>query len=469
MIEPCERPIMFELTQTADLSHWKGEASDPAWHAFLADARRFIEAKAEPKPAAAAASAPSGKQTAKRASIAVLPFVNRSGRSEDDIFADGMVEDLTVALSVSRQMKVIASSATAAYRKGATDLRQIGRDLGVRYLLEGNVRRVGDDLRVIAQLVEAEDGDIIWTRKFDRPLAELAALQEELVTEVAAHLGVEVQRAEMEHALRKPGDITAWEAVLRADLSASRQTLAGYQAAVAEARRAIAIDPTYDHAHATLAMALALLYFSTGSDNPELAQEALDAVGRARALDPSDPVVLALMAAGLHFIGKSREALPLAERAVSINPNLENVRLGLAAILLAMGRLDEAIAHSEAADRLAPNGIWLSASLHNQTEAHFRAERIEPALRLAEQSLRLRPNPLAHLGRIVCLAKLDRWAEAREAMGALCEENPQLSAAAIEGLVRNTFYRDVDAAELDEIVATIRKLQDGAPGERRPT
>src|SRR5262249_32942458 len=157
-------------------------------------------------------------------SIGVLPFINRSGLSEDDIFADGMVEDLAAALSTDPRMKVVAWRATAAYRKSAVQLRQIGRDLGVRYLLEGNVRRVGDDLRVTAQLVEAESESILWTQKFDRPLAQLAALQEELVTEVAAHLNVQVERAEREHALKRSEPVSAWEAEMRSVAYSGRAT-----------------------------------------------------------------------------------------------------------------------------------------------------------------------------------------------------------------------------------------------------
>jgi TolB-like protein len=469
-IEACDLPIMFELTQTADLSRWRGETSDPAWRPFLSDVRRFVDARGAPKAvpgAAAAESAP--KQRGKRPSIAVLPFINRSGLAEDDVFADGMVEDLTAALSLSRSMKVIASSATAAYRKGAMDLRQIGRDLGVSYLLEGNVRRVGDDLRVTAQLVEAEDGDILWTQKFDRPLTELASLQEELITEVAACLGVEVRRAEMEHALRKPGDISAWEAVLRADAHVSRQTPAGYEAAIVEARRAIAIDPEYDLAHATLAMALGSLIGARGSEEPQLTREVLDAVAAARALDSDDPIVLARIAIGMATVGRLQDALPLAESAVSANPNLDVPHVGLASILVMLGRFDEAIAETEAAARLAPNGVWTSAIFMMRSIAHFLAGPVDRSLEVVKASLRLRPQYVpAQIHMAICLTILDRWDEAHAVMRALRASNATLSLPLIEQHVRRSLYTAMDAARIDEHVATARKLWAETSSESQP-
>jgi TolB-like protein len=460
-IEACDLPIMFELTQTADLSHWSGNTTDPGWRAFRTDVQRLVEAGAEAPPAhreseVAPAAKPPSRGTGP--SIAILPFINRSGVTEDDVFANGMAEDITVALSLSRRMKVIASSATMAYRTGARDVRQIGHDLGVRYLLEGNIRRVGDDLRVTAQLVEAEDGDILWTQKFDRPLAQVSALQEELVTDVAAYLGVEVQRAEMAHALRKPGDINAWEAVLRADANISRQTLAGYEAAVVEARRAVEIDPGYDLAHATLAMALGVISAMCRDHDPALVQEVLDAVARARGFDSNDPIVLARIASGLNAVGRFRDALPFAERAVSINPNLDIAQIALSVILIALGRWDEAIAAAEAAEQIAPKGIWLPGSYLWRAVAYLNADNVDLSLEFAERSLHCLPNYQGQVHKMICLAKIGRWNEARDAMRTFREANPELSYPVLEKPLRSGIYSGLSAERSDEILALIGKL-----------
>jgi TolB-like protein len=458
-IGPCDLPIMFELTQTADLSHWHGQRSDPTWQSFLKDIRRFVEAPAEPERAPLPMK-PS-QVRGRSASIAVLPFLNRGGLEEDDLVADGMVDDLTAALSVSRKMRVIASSATANYRTGARDLRQIGQDLGVRYLLEGNLRRVGASLRVSAQLVEAEEGNILWTQKFDRPLEELAELQEELVTEVAAILGVEVQRAEMEHALRKPDDISAWEAVLRAEAHIARNTLAGLEAAVVEARRAVEIDPEYDLAHATFALASALNVIWRGPGHDDLRAEVMAAIARARSFDSSDPIVMARIATASLAVAPPLEALPFAERAVSLNPNLEIPHIALGNVLGRLGRMDEAIGEFEAADRLAPNGVWQHGPSFMRALVHFRSGDVARSLELTEQTLRLRIFLPAQIHRAICFARLGRRDEARIAVRLLREANSQLTCDGAEILLREFCAYGAG----DEQMMILRELwEEGAQG-----
>lgn len=169
-IEPCDRPIMFELTQTAELSHWQGDATDKAWRSFLSDVLRFV-AKEVPAAQKLQAEPPQSNvphvgpgKAGEPPSLAVLPFTNRSGLAEDEVFALGMVEDLIEALSQGVSIRVISSSATARFRHGAIpNLDGMARQLGVRYLLEGNLRRVGENVRVTAQLVEAESGAVLWT------------------------------------------------------------------------------------------------------------------------------------------------------------------------------------------------------------------------------------------------------------------------------------------------------------------
>jgi TolB-like protein len=466
-IEACDLPIMFELTQTADLSRWQGEGTDPAWRAFLADVRRFTEASAAragrpkaPQPAASPAPPTRGS----RPSIAILPFINRSELREDDVFANGMVDDLTMALSTSRQIKVVASSATLAYRKEARDLRQIGRDLGVRYLLEGNLRRMGEQLRVTAQLVEAETDKILWTQKFDRPLSELAALQEDLATEVAAHLGVQVQRAELEHALKKPGNISAWEAVLRSDANTVRGTRAGYEAAVAEAARAVELDPGWGAAYAVLAATQATLWMHRGGGDAELQREALENVRRARASDPASPLVLCRIGAVYKFLGKPGEALPFEQRAVEANPNVEILRISLAGSLLSLGRPEEAMAELDAAERLAPNSLWFPTTLQNRSQAHLLAGRLDQALEAAERSVRLQTQPGALIHLALCLALAKDRARALDAIRRLRDLDPELTPARVTWHAGHIYRGSRDAGAY---LAIIRELWDEAEGEAR--
>jgi TolB-like protein len=459
-IEICDLPIMFELTQTADLSRWKGDGGDAAWRAFLADVRRFVGAKAAPSQTTASARAASKPHGDGRPSIAVLPFINRSGFGEDDVFADCMVEDLTAALSVSRAMRVMASGATAAYRTGPREVRQIGRELGVRYLLEGNVRRAGENLRVTAQLVEAEDGDILWTQKFDRPLAELSALQEALVTEVAAHLGVQVERAEMEHALRKPGDLTAWDATLRLNLYSTYGTRAGREAAVAEGRRAVELNPQDGLAYASLASVQGHLLHYRGGEDAELAREIVQNIGRARALDPNNPNVLTGVAIALAWMRRPQDALPIAERAVAMNPNIGVSRFTLGTILARLGRADAAIAELDASDRLAPQGVYTSWTSKWRSVALVQAGRLDEALEAAERSHRLLPDSESLVQCMLCLAKLDRRDRVRDAIRSLRDTDPDMSRQLAGALVRGLYC---GADGVDQYVLLLRDCWDEPP------
>jgi TolB-like protein len=467
-IETCDLPIMFELTQTADLSHWMGETKDPAWRAFLADVRRIIEAGATPMrstPPRASRAADPPPSESKIYSIAVLPFINRSGREEDDVFADGMVEDLSAALSAHSSRKVVASSATASYRKGSRDLRQIGQHLGVHYLLEGNVRRVGGDLRVTAQLVEAESESILWTQKFDRPLAELSTLQEDLVAEVAAHLGVQIQLATMDRALKKTGNISGNEARMRALAHYSRATRSGWEAAAAEAKRAVENDPDNAGLYGILANSQARLLNYRGGDDPELAREIIHNIRRALAGRPTDPTELGGLggvAGALATLGKLQDALPLAERTVGLNPTADSGHLLLGSILVRMGRSDEALRELDALERLAPDSSLAGYSSIWRAVAQLQAGRPDQALPAAERAVRLLPGVEALTQSALCLAKLDNRDRARGVLRRLRDTDPELSCETLQNLVR---YFYCGSTDVDDHVAIVRALWHEVSGE----
>ena len=433
MIETCERPIMFELTQTADLTRWQGEPDHEPWRGLVDDVRRFVEkagpnTTAAPAPAAPAPVAPGPKPSSARKrggipSLAVLPFTNRSGLAEDDVFAFGMVEDIIDAMSQGVQVRVIASSATARFRTGAVpDLDAMARQLGVRYVLEGNVRRVGQDLRVTTQLIEAESGNILWTQKFDRPLDQLAHLQEDLVLDVAAHLRAQSNKLEIERALRKPGDLTAWEAVMRSIAAYRRLTPAALMQGLQEALRAVEIAPDYGLAVALAAQAQAIIYTMISPDNATEAQRIRLQAERAIALDPDNPVVLSTVSGALSSLGFADEGLMVGLRAIHLNPHNEfgYFACGLAATLL--DRCDEAIGYFDRECQLAPGNptIWMSYGW--RACAHIRAGRWAEAVEAYDNALKLTPdNAWPNLGKAICCLELGREEEAR-ALAALARK-----------------------------------------------
>jgi TolB-like protein len=173
-------------------------------------------------------------------SIAVLPFQNISGDPEQEVFADGMVEDITTALSKLRWFFVIARNSSFAYKGRSVDVKQVGRELGVRYVLEGSVRKAGNRLRITAQLVEAETGNHVWAERYDRDLGDIFAVQDEITERVVAAIEPELYAAENIRSQRKPPEnLDAWECVIRALTAIGQGTPAANTEAEMLCRQAI--------------------------------------------------------------------------------------------------------------------------------------------------------------------------------------------------------------------------------------
>jgi TolB-like protein/Tfp pilus assembly protein PilF len=419
-IEACERPIMFELTQTADLTHWTGDAADPAWLAFLSDVRRFVGREAMPTPPQSTTSPePSPAQPGKRGdapSLAILPFTNRSCLAEDEVFAFGMVEDLIEALSHGANIRVLASSTMARFRTGAViDLSAMAAELGVRYILEGNVRRFENDLRVTAQVVRAEDGAIAWTEKFDRPLSELAGLQDDLVREVASQLGGRVYQLELERVLEKPSNHTAWEAAMRSLACFYRASQLNLAEALAEAERAVTIAPDYGLAHAMVAHAKSFAYFILSPDDPEQIREIRASAETAVRLAPSHALTLMFAGQSCCNVGLPSEGLHLAERALKASSRVVegHYTCGLARLML--NQWDDAIAHLKAEIDITPGNHIEYGTRCVMALAYLAAGQLDEAQVEVSHSLLLYPDfPITLLINAVLASMKNRENEARD-------------------------------------------------------
>ncbi|HEY1926979.1 MAG TPA: TIR domain-containing protein [Caulobacteraceae bacterium] len=433
MIEACERPIMFELTPTADLCHWRGDREDPAWLGFLVEVRGLVGREA-PAPAAAPQRPPAPARRGGAPSLAVVPFTNRSSLAEDEVFAFGMAEDIIEAISRGVDLKVLSSSAIARFRSGGvTDLEGMVHHLGVRYVLEGNVRRTDNALRVTTQLMEADSGAVLWTERFDRPLAQLAALQEELVLEVAGRLRAQSHRAEIERALKKPGDLTAWESVMRALAAYRRLSPEALVLGLQEATRAVEIAPDYGLAVALVAEAKGLIYYMLSPDNPDEAERIRTQAERAIELDPDNSVVLSTASGALHCAGFLEDALEAGRRAIQLNPDNEFGYLACGIACTRLDRTEEAIAYFDKEAALAPGHplIWLSMLW--RAIAHVRAGRWDVALLVYDDILELAPdNATPQMSRAICCARLGRTDEARASLAQSRKLEPATSLAVWE-------------------------------------
>jgi TolB-like protein len=463
MIEPCERPIMFELTQTADLSHWRGDRGDGAWRVFLGDVRRFVATGArdvpqsQPSSSAAASSALGGYP-----SLAILPFVARL--LVDDVDADALVEDLAAALSPNPQFKTLAPSATLAFRDGARDMPGIGRSLGVAYLLEGALRQVGDAVRLTVQLVRASTGSILWTRKFERPLAGFAAAQDTLVGELTAHVGAQVERAEMELALTRPDASSSLAAIWRANVISSFATRAGREAAVAEARTAAAIDPGNGLAFSVLAAVQGHLLIYRGGHDPELEHEITENIRRGLALDPKNSFVHAAAAWAFACLRRPADAEASARRAVAMIPSDPCARLILGVTLVRKGCAEEGLQHLEEVPQLGPGGLWQTWSVLWSSVAQLQLGGYDRGLELAALAETLLPGTEAIVQNMLCLAKAGHWDNALCALNRLREIDPELSCATLESLAGD-FHGGSNFAT--ECIAIVRKLWSEVLGEAR--
>ncbi len=420
-IAPCERPVMFELTQTADLGHWRGDTADSAWKRFVGDVRRLAGGEGAGGPLPSRAAIP--EATPRRASpgeaplLAVLPFRNRSSVAEDEIFAFGMVEDITEALATCADLRVVASTVTVRFAGPAgVDIDALVSQLGVRYFLEGNVRRAAETLLVTAQAIDASSGAIMWSQRFERPLERLAELQQDLVQDVARRLRVQTERFEIERILRKPADLTAWECVMRVIACGRDLNPASLMQAIAAGRSGVAAAPDYALAQAFSAMSDSTFYNFAVDDDPAEVKRMRVAAEKALALDSGHPQVIYAVSNTFSNIGLPHDALRAAERGVQSHPLFYLVHNAAGRAYAMLDRSDEAVAHFDRERELAPGHVlqWISDLW--RAIAEVRAGRWERADAAYDACLAGHPDQLGpNIGKAVTALHLGHLEESQEA------------------------------------------------------
>ncbi len=328
-------------------------------------------------------------------SIAVLPLTNMSDDAGQEYLADGVTDEIITALSHFRSLFVIARDSTFAYKDRAVDVRTIARELGVRYVLAGSMRRAGNRIRITGQLVQADTGVHIWAERYDGDLADIFDLQDKVASDVVGAIAPKLERAEIERVGRKPtGSADAYDTYLRGMSKFYLWTMQGTDEARPLFHRAIELDPGFAAAHAMAAH----LYSHTKAwglplDRAKVA-ETVYLARRAVDLSPDDAFVLALAGWALAYAARDLSpGVELIERAVLFNPNLAVARFTSGFVNVWLGKPEVAIAHLAHAMRLSPSDPANGPSMIAIAHAHFMAERCDEALSWAIRAVNVHPVP----------------------------------------------------------------------------
>jgi TolB-like protein/Flp pilus assembly protein TadD len=390
---------------------------------------RFIGKMAPARPAATADHDRPALSLPDRPSIAVLPFDNMSDDPDQEHFADGMSEDLITGLSRIRWLFVIARNSSFVYKNRAVDVKQVSRELGVRYVLEGSVRRAGNRLRVSAQLIDATTGGHHWAERYDRELGDIFAVQDDITRSVAAAIEPQLLAAEGDRALsRVAGDLGAWELVARAQTHFGRMTRADYEIAIGPLEKAVAAYPDYAPAHGMLGFRLVFAAHMGWIEGDAGLVPGRQHALRAIELDERDPWGHSALGYCALMERRTEESIAAFRRAVNLNPNSAAAHAHLCRGLAFAGQDREAIEHGEEAIRLSPLDPEKALFLGGIAIAHYTAARFAESAQCATEALRLRPGfQGAHRLRCASLAQAGHIDEARSYLATVRREQPQLS------------------------------------------
>ena len=351
-------------------------------------------------------------------SIAVLPFANMSGDPEQEYFADGMVEEIITALSRIRWLFVIARNSSFTYKGQVVDVKQVGRELGVRYVLEGSVRKAGGRVRITAQLIDAQTGTHLWADRFDGSLEDVFELQDRVATSIAGVIEPTLQAAEIRLSVERPTkDLTAYDLYLRARALGSSYEKDQIAEALDLLEQAIAREPRYGPAlaqAATYRVDLENYDWANDSDKEKNSRTAIELSRRAVGLAPDDPGVLGRAAMVLGRFGEDIDAaLALMDRALALNPSFALAWYWSGWLRLFAGETDLAIQHFETSMRLNPRG-QRGFHLSGIGMAHLLNRRFDDALAILRASLEEVPIFTAtYRSLAVCYAHMGRINEAR--------------------------------------------------------
>ncbi|WP_245310717.1 adenylate/guanylate cyclase domain-containing protein [Bradyrhizobium valentinum] len=360
-------------------------------------------------------------------SIAILPFQNMSGDPDQDYFADGMVDEITTALSRFKSLFVIARNSSFTYKSKPIDIKQVGRELGVRYVLEGSVRKAAGKIRIIGQLIDAATGMHLWADRFEGDLSDIFALQDRMTESIVSAIAPKMFRAEIDLAARRSNDLSAYDLCLRANSHLYSWTRGGSAEALRLASRALEIDPRYGYA-ATLAGSchLSNVFQGWAADPKSELAEGLRLLRLALSIDGNDHDALSILGcATAFFFIEYDTAREMVDRAIALNPNAAFAWEMRGWTYQRAGEPEEAIRSFDRAIRLSPFDPWLFARFTGIGIAYIGVGRFDKAVAAAKNALQKNQKyGAAYQCLAAALAHLGRHAEARKAATQILEIEP---------------------------------------------
>ena len=377
-----------------------------------------------------------GSTTGTKPSIAVLPFTNMSGDPEQEYFADGISEDIITALSKIRSFLVIARNSTFTYKGISVDIKTVARELDVRYVLEGSVRKAGNRIRITAQLIEASSGHHIWAERYDRELSDIFDLQDEMTQTIAGSIEPELSAKERDSAARKPPDnLDAWEIYQRAMWYFYSFDKENHPIAIDLFQKAIKADPNFSPAYAYMSYCHYVAVIMGWADDPEaFLSIGMDTAKKALALDPRESV--AYFALGrIHMLQGNHDAsIAALEKAIELNPNAFFAYHGLGMVLVLAGRMEEALDISIKGECLSPRDPLLWASIAVRALACILLKQYDQAVAYSERTYQFPVSSgyWPHATKASALAQLGNIDEAQTTLQLALSEKPDLSIAYLQ-------------------------------------
>ena len=387
-------------------------------------------------------------------SIAVLPFENMSGDPEQEYFSDGITEDITTALSRSSMLFVISRNSSFTYKGAAVDARKVSRDLGVRYILEGSVRKAGNHIRVTAQLIDGTTGNHIWAEKYDGELQDIFELQDKITQQVAATIQPQIYLFEGQKgiALDRP-DVATWELLARAWKLFQEFTKEGFASAEKLLRKIVTSEVKSSEANSLLAgVIVSKVFFRYSSDAITDAKEALVFAKRAVSLNSNNEYAHIFLGMSQYALDRRELAIGEYKRAIEINPNC-SLAYGALGTVLSTKDPDESIKNNMITLRINPRDPFIFIRYSCLAWAYFMKGKYSEAVHWARKAIQMNPNwRNAHFYLTTNLVKLDKLDEAEEAVKYYLEYYPDETISKIKA------YWSYDNKEgLDEVYEALRK------------